>query len=328
MSPRRTERVSSPTETRNPRTVDLDVLATLPMLQRINDEDAQVSAAVRAVLPGLAEAVDAAVAAVGAGGRVHYFGAGTSGRVAAMDAAELPPTFGVDPTLFTAHQAGGEAALDRAVEDVEDHEAQGAAAAAQVRRGDVVVGLAASGRTPYVVGALRAAATRGVVTVLVSSHPGAALGEEVDWNLAMDTGPEAVAGSTRMKAGTAQKMLLGSFSTAVMVRLGHTYSNLMIAMTAKNSKLRGRMVGILTEASGQDEDTCTATLRQAGGDSRVALVALLTGVDVDRAASAVTASGGTVRGAMRVLDGGLRPDNPQGSGSDCDRPDGGKGSTT
>ncbi len=301
MTDRHTERVAAPTELRNPRTHDLDVLPTLEVLRLVNDEDASVPAAVRAVLPTLAAAVDATVAAIDSGQRVHYFGAGTSGRVAAMDAAELPPTYGIDPSLVTAHQAGGSDALAAALEDVEDDEAAGHTAAAEVGPGDVAVGLTASGRTPYVVGALRSAAAAGAVTVLISSNPDAALGDEVDLHIGMTTGPEAVAGSTRMKAGTAQKMALGAFSTAVMVRLGHTYSNLMIDMTAKNSKLRGRAIGILIEATGQDEATCAAVLAQADGDSRAALVALLTGTDVTRAADALARSAGSIHRALNDL---------------------------
>lgn len=301
MSNRPTEQVTSPTEQRNPRTHDLDLLPTEAMLQRINDEDRLVADAVRAVLPLLAEVVDATVAALTAGGRVHYFGAGTSGRVAAMDAAELPPTYGVDPALFTAHQAGGTDALDTALEDVEDDEAAGAAVADHARSGDIAVGLAASGRTPYVVGALRTAAARGATTVLVTSNPAAALAAEVDWALAMDTGAEAIAGSTRMKAGTAQKMLLTTFSTAVMVRLGRTYSNLMIDMTPKNAKLRGRTVRILTEATEKSEAACAAALAQAADDARIALVMLLADTEVHRATAALADAAGSIREAVRTL---------------------------
>ena len=295
------EKVESPTELRNPDTVDIDTVPTVDVLRRINAEDGRVAGAVDTVLPAIARAVDTAVEALQAGGRIHYFGAGTSGRIGVMDAAELPPTYGVDPDLVVAHQAGGAAARDQAMEDVEDSEEGGAAEATDVGRGDVAVGLTASGRTPYVVGALRAARAAGAVTVLVSSNPEAAFGSEVDVHVGVDTGPEAIAGSTRMKAGTAQKLVLNAFSTAVMVRLGRTYSNLMIGMLAKNAKLRGRTVTVLMEASGRDAEVCEETLEDAGGDARIALVALLSGVPVDRAEAAIASSAGSVREALRLL---------------------------
>lgn len=293
--------VVSPTERRNPRTLDIDLLPTLDVLRQINAEDALVAGAVAKVLPEVARAVDAAVDALRAGGRIHYFGAGTSGRIGAMDAAELPPTYGIDAGIVIAHLAGGVAALDRAIEDVEDDQASGAVEAAEVRRGDVAVGLAASGRTPYVVGALRAARQAGATTVLITANPGAAFASEVDVHVGADTGAEAIAGSTRMKAGTAQKVVLNAFSTAVMVRLGYTYSNLMAGMVATNAKLRGRTVTILVEASGRDAQTCEKVLEDAGGDARVALVALLSGASTDSAARAITASEGSVREALRSM---------------------------
>lgn len=301
MTADRAGQIESPTELRNPRTVDIDVLPTLDILRRINAEDGVVAGAVADVLPAIARAVDAAVDAVRAGGRIHYFGAGTSGRIGALDAAELPPTYGVDPELVVAHQAGGVAALDRAIEDAEDDEDGGRAEATGVRPEDIAVGLAASGRTPYVVGALRAVRVAGATTVLVTANPEAAFGWEVDVHVGVGTGPEAIAGSTRMKAGTAQKLVLNTFSTAVMVRLGHTYSNLMVGMAAKNAKLRGRTVTILVEASGRDAETCESVLEQAGGDARTALVALLSGATVAAATRAVTAADGSVRDALRVV---------------------------
>lgn len=297
-----TGQVESPTELRNPRTTDIDVLPTLEVLRHVNAEDADVPGAVAGVLPDVARAVDAAVDALRSGGRIHYFGAGTSGRLGAMDAAELPPTYGIDPQDVVAHQAGGAAALDQAIEAAEDDDRGGAEEAADLRVGDVAIGLTASGRTPYVVGALRAARAAGATTVLVSSNPDAPLGGDVDVHIGVATGAEAVAGSTRMKAGTAQKLVLNAFSTAVMVRLGRTYSNLMVGMRAKNAKLRGRIVTILVEASGRDAETCASVLEEAGGDARVALVTLLSGVPVHGAGRALTASDGSVRDALRVAE--------------------------
>jgi N-acetylmuramic acid 6-phosphate etherase len=295
--------VEAPTERRHPRSVDLDLLPTEDLLRLINDEDAQVAPAVAAVVPSIAAAVDLAVAALSAGGAVHYFGAGTSGRVAAMDAAELPPTFGLDHGRVVAHHAGGADALDTALEDVEDDHDSGAADAASLTADDLAVGLTASGRTPYVAGALAEARRIGAHTVLVSANPAAEVADVADVHICVETGPEVLAGSTRMKAGTAQKLVLNAFSTATMVRLGHTYSGLMTGVVAKNAKLHGRMVGILAQASGCDLDTCGRVLRDSGGDLKLALVRLLGDVDAERARAALDSAGGVVRTALRYLDG-------------------------
>jgi N-acetylmuramic acid 6-phosphate etherase len=291
-----------PTEARNPFTRDIDVLPTLEALRRINAEDARVPVAVAQVLPDLALAVDNAVARLRRGGRMHYFGAGTSGRIAVIDAAELPPTFGIDPSVVVAHHAGGMRALWQSVENVEDDPELGSRDAAAVGPADVAVGIAASGRTPYVVGALRTAASHGAFTVLVSSNPTAAFGAEVDVHIAVDTGPEVVTGSTRMKAGTAAKLVLNALSTTVMVGLGHTYSNLMVNVTAMNAKLRARLVRILAEATGAEADTCAAALAAADGDARVALVALVSDVTSAEALATLDEAGGVVRDALRMID--------------------------
>lgn len=294
--------VDSPTELRNPDTTDIDRLSTLDILREINAEDATVPYAVAAVLPDLAVLVDHAVEALRTGRRVHYVGAGTSGRLAVLDAAELVPTFNIPPDWFVAHHAGGPNALLRAVENAEDDAAAGAAELrAQVVAGDVVIGLAASGRTPFVLGALRAARELGARTSLVSANPGAPANAEVDVPIAVHTGPEAIAGSTRMKAGTAQKLVLTSFSTAVMVRFGRTYSNLMVSMRATNAKLRGRTLRILREATGAPADECADALTAAGGDLKVALVHLLSGVDTLAAAAALAEAQGHVRHALAAL---------------------------
>jgi N-acetylmuramic acid 6-phosphate etherase len=296
--------VDAPTERRNPDTTDLDLLATLDLLRRINAHDSVVPTAVAHTLPSLARAVDLAVEALAGGHRVHYFGAGTSGRVAAMDAAEITPTFGLPPGTVVAHQAGGSRALAGALEDVEDDAASGREEAEDVDEGDLVLGLTASGRTPYVAGALEAARARGAGTVLVSANPKAELASLADLHVCVETGPEVLAGSTRMKAGTAQKLVLNAFSTATMVRLGRTYSNLMTSLVAKNSKLHGRMVRILAEASGQDPQTCARVLGDCDGNLKLALVRLLGQVDGERALNALAANGGHVRAALRTLDGG------------------------
>ncbi|SDH23755.1 N-acetylmuramic acid 6-phosphate etherase [Lentzea fradiae] len=293
-------RVESPTEQRNPRTADIDRVPTLDVLRMINDEDRTVPAAVARALPDLAIAVDLGVAAISSGGRVHYVGAGTSGRLATLDAAELVPTFNAPDDWFVAHHAGGTEALVRAVEEVEDH-----SGAAQIRRyatgKDLVVGVTASGRTPFVIGALEEAHTLGARTVLVSNN--ASVPFTPDVLVTLDTGPEAIAGSTRMKAGSAQKLVLTSFSTAVMVKLGRTYSNLMVSMRATNAKLRGRTIRILHEATGLPANDCEQALAESSGDLKVALVHLLAGVPADRAAAALEDTQGHVRDALGRLAG-------------------------
>ncbi len=301
MPPAPVEIVRVPTERRNSGTHDIDLLPTIDILREINAEDTTVPKAVSAALPELARAVELGVATLRGGGRVHYFGAGTSGRIATMDAAELPPTFGIDPDRIVAHHAGGEATLDHALEGIEDDFALGHADASALGRGDLAVGITASGRTPYVAGALHRAREADARSVLVTANPAAPLAANADVHVEVDTGAEVIAGSTRMKAGTAQKLVLNAFSTAVMVRLGYTYSNLMVGVNATNAKLRGRVVTILTEASGLSEDVCAEALASAGGDTRVALVALLAGVDTDRAAAEVAASAGQVREALRRI---------------------------
>ncbi|NKZ01843.1 N-acetylmuramic acid 6-phosphate etherase [Nocardiopsis alborubida] len=293
--------VRAPTEARNSGTHDIDLLPALDVLRQINAEDVTVPGAVGAVLPELARAVELGVAALESGAAIHYFGAGTSGRIAAQDAAELPPTYGVPAAWVVAHHAGGEEALARAVEGIEDDWESGRADAAGIAPGSLAVGLAASGRTPYVGGALEAARERSAATVLISANPQAPLARDVDVHVGMATGAEVIAGSTRMKAGTAQKLALNAFSTAVMVRMGRTYSNLMVGVDATNGKLRGRVVTILTQATGLDERVCAEALNAAEGDTRVALVSLLADVDAAAAARALGTARGRVRPALAGL---------------------------
>jgi N-acetylmuramic acid 6-phosphate etherase len=304
---------AAPTEQRNSRTVDIDLLPTRAVLALLNQEDALVPAAVRPLLGTLAGMVDEAADRIRRGGRVHYFGAGSSGRIAVLDAAELIPTFGLTPGTVTAHLAGGEAAMTRAVEGAEDDDASGRADAAGVTAGDLVIGVTASGRTPYVAGALAAAAESGAFTALVTCNPDAPLRPLARAVLAAETGPEAIAGSTRLKATSALKLILNSFSTALMIRLGKTYSNLMVEVQAVNSKLRTRTLRILSDASGAHEAACAAALAQAGGDLRVAMVMLLGGAPGTAAQQALTAGDGGVRGALRRL-GAPAPAAPAHSG--------------
>lgn len=295
-------RVDGPTERRNPDSVDLDLLPTRQILGLINDADRVVAPAVAAALDPLAEAVELAVTALRGGRRIHYVGAGTSGRLGVLDAAELPPTYNAPADWFCAHIAGGPDAMRAAVEDAEDDADAGAAELAECSRaGDLVVGLAASGRTPYVLGALNAAAARGAHTVLIAGDPQAVGAAAVTIFIGVDTGPEVITGSTRMKAATAQKLLLNAFSTTIMVRLGRVYSNFMIDVVPTNAKLRGRMLNILVEATGSDEDSCRRTLDAADGDLRAALVALLAGREVGAARVALACHDGRVRDAVSTL---------------------------
>jgi N-acetylmuramic acid 6-phosphate etherase len=295
-----------PTELRNDRTVDIDVLPTLALLQRLNDEDAMVAAAVRRALPDLALVVDAADKALHAGGRVHYFGSGTSGRLASLDAAELGPTFDLPAGVVVAHIAGGPRALTQAVENAEDDEASGAGDAAEVGAADVAIGLSASGSAAYVAGALARARRSGAFTALFTANPQAPAAAHADVLVCAGTGPEAITGSTRLKAGTAEKMLLNSFSTALMVRDGRTYSNLMLRLTPVNAKLAARQVRLLSQASGAGETECAAALQAAEGEVRVALVSLLSGAGPAASRRALAEGAGLVRAAVkwiRKLDG-------------------------
>ncbi|MEU2201307.1 N-acetylmuramic acid 6-phosphate etherase [Isoptericola sp. NPDC019482] len=293
-------RLASPTEERNPRTTDIDLLPPADVVRLIMDEDAGVASVVRAERFRVTQAVELAVEAIRAGGRVHYVGAGTSGRLGVLDAVELLPTYGVGPEWFDAHLAGGPDAMTVSVEGAEDDAEAGRRDLDHVGPHDLVVGLAASGRTPYVGGALDLARERGARTALVSANPAAPLADLADVAILLDTGPEAVTGSTRMKAATAQKIVLNTFSTATMIRLGKTYSNLMVDVRASNAKLRARLVRLLSQATGLEPEVCAPVLADAGGDVQVALVMLLAGVEVEHARTAL-AGGGGVRGALARL---------------------------
>ncbi|MFE5774648.1 N-acetylmuramic acid 6-phosphate etherase [Brachybacterium sp. NPDC056505] len=273
--------LASPTEERNPRTHELDTLDAPELVDTILAEDARVAGAVQAVSAPIARLVDLCVEAVAAGSTVHYVGAGTSGRLGVLDAVELLPTYSATEQMVTAHLAGGIAAMTRAVEGAEDDADAGAALVAdQCGEGDVVIGLAASGRTPFVRGSLAAARERGLSTGLVAANPQAPLARLADVAVLVDVGPEAVTGSTRMKAATAQKLVLNALSTATMVRLGTTFQNLMIDVRPTNAKLVARTVRMLVQATGESPERAAEVLEEAGGRVRVALVALLAHADV------------------------------------------------
>jgi N-acetylmuramic acid 6-phosphate etherase len=292
----------SKTEQRNGHSRGLDQKSTLDILRILNREDAHVASAVRRELPKIARAVDAIVQAFRKGGRLFYLGAGTSGRLAVLDAAEIPPTFGTPPKMVQAIIAGGKRAMLHAVEGAEDSAANGARdlAKARLTRRDVVVGIAASGTTPYVLGGLRFARRSGSATIGLTSNPDSPLARQVQIAIVPKTGPEAIAGSTRLKAGTAQKMVLNMLSTASMVRLGRVYGNQMICVIATNEKLRRRSAWILEETAEVSASTAAHALRQTGHDLPLALVMLKTGSSAVEARQLLRKSGGNVRQALEA----------------------------
>lgn len=286
-----------PTEQRNPATVDIDVVNSARALEMIVHEDAVAISAVERAIPALARLVDRARERIALGGRLHYFGAGASGRLAVLDATELNPTYGYPRDRVVAHFPGGLDALVDSSIDLEDAGDAGERDADDVASGDVVVGVTASGMTPYVAGALRAAGARGALTALLTNDPASGLAPLAHILVVLDTGPEAITGSTRMKAGTATKVALNAFSSAVMIGLGRTYSNLMTEMVATNRKLQLRAVQVLQDGSGLSEKRCREALEDADGRVPVALITLLTGVSVEVAAANL-AEAGSVRGAV------------------------------
>ena len=287
-----------PTEQPNPRTTDLDRLDTLRLLERINDEDQCVAPAVRAALPQVARAVDLALERWQRGGRIVLFGAGTSGRLAALDAAELRPTFGVPPERYLARIAGGVSAFQTPSEGAEDDVAAGRLAAADLTSADVAFGIAASGRTPWVLSALEAAHEQGAATLGLACVPSPALAAYVDVAIAVDTGAEPIAGSTRMKAGTAQKLVLNAFSTSLMVRLGKVYGNLMVDVQASNAKLRKRAVRLVRRIAGVDERTAEAALAEAEGEVKTAIACLRLSLTAEEARARLAAADGRLRIAL------------------------------
>jgi N-acetylmuramic acid 6-phosphate etherase len=288
------------TEAPNPRTSDIDTLSSLEIVTLINDEDARVAGAVRAQLPEIAHAVDVIVGRLQRGGRLFYFGAGTSGRLGVLDASEMPPTFSVPRDLVQGWIAGGDSALRRSAEAAEDDAAAGAQAVrkANVTEADVVVGIAASGTTPWVLGAVTEARERGAATIGLTCNPDAPLAHAAEMAIVPVVGPEVIAGSSRMKAGTAQKMVLNMLSTATMIRLGKVYGNLMVDVRPTNDKLRRRAARILQQAAGVDAETARATLEETGYEVKPALVMLLSGVDAGEARRRLDGAGGLVRRAI------------------------------
>ena len=278
----------------------LDQLSTRAIALAIHREDATVAQAVRRELPAITRATDAIVHALASGGRLIYVGAGTSGRLAVLDAAECPPTFGVPARLVTAVIAGGRRALTSAAEEVEDSAIRGQRdlAAKRITRRDIVVGITASGATPYVLGALRFARTRAAATIGVTANRNSPITRLAAITIAAQTGAEVIAGSTRMKAGTAQKMILNLLSTTAMVRLGHVYDHWMVDVALTNRKLRLRGVRILQEAAGASAARAMRALGQANGNLRVALIMLKTKTATAEAKRRLRSAGGNLRRAL------------------------------
>lgn len=288
-------------ESRNPQTMDLDALSTLEMVTRFNEQDARVAQAVKATLPEVAQAVDAAADALRAGGRIIYMGAGTSGRLGVLDASECPPTFGVPHGLVVGLIAGGPGALLKAVEGAEDDPQLGEEdlKALNLTARDLVVGLAASGRTPYVIGGLQYAHAAGCKTVAISCNPASPIAREADIAISPVVGPEALTGSTRLKSGTAQKLVLNMISTGAMVKFGKVYQNLMVDMKATNVKLVDRACRMVMEATGVAREEAQTVLEQTGYEVKPAILMVLTGLDAPAAEARLAAHNGFLRAALQ-----------------------------
>lgn len=268
------------TEQRNPNSMNVDSLSALEIVQLMNEEDKQVPLAIEKCLPQIAQAVECIVAAFQQGGRLVYIGAGTSGRLGVLDASECPPTFGVSPEMVKGIIAGGERALRHPIEGAEDSKTQAVVdlQTIQLSSKDVLVGIAASGRTPYVIGALGYAKSLGSVTVSIASNPNSAMANIVD--IAIDTvvGPEVLTGSSRLKSGTAQKLVLNMLTTASMILMGKCYQNLMVDVQASNEKLKARAIRIVMQATDCDKALAEETLKQADQNAKLAIMMILSGL--------------------------------------------------
>ncbi|MEI9428399.1 N-acetylmuramic acid 6-phosphate etherase [Mesorhizobium sp. Cs1299R1N3] len=287
-------------EGRNPKTVDIDLMPTIDVLRRINDEDRLVPAAVEKVLPEIAAAVDRIVRAFQKGARLVYIGAGTSGRLGVLDASECPPTFGVPEGMVVGLIAGGSDALVRSTEGAEDDPKMGAKALQDITLvpDDVVVGIAVSGRTPYVIGGLTYAKQIGATTVALSCNPASAIAGIADVAISPVVGPEVLTGSTRLKSGTAQKLVLNMLTTASMIRIGKSYQNLMVDLNPSNRKLVARAIRIVMQTTGCTAQQARQALDRTGNDVKLAILVTITGLDVEAARAALAKAGGFLRKAI------------------------------
>jgi N-acetylmuramic acid 6-phosphate etherase len=291
------------TEQTNEKSQHLDRLSVQEIVGLMNEEDQTVALSVREALPQITKATEVVVDAMTRGGRLFYIGAGTSGRLGVLDASECPPTFGVEPDLVNGLIAGGEKAIRAAVENAEDdEEAGGRVIADMVRAGDVVVGITASGTAPYVIGAIREANRLGVPTIGISCNRDTMLSVEVKFPIEVPVGPEIITGSTRLKAGTAQKMVLNMISTTTMIQMGKVYGNLMVNVQATNQKLRERTVRIIQEATGANEEAARRYGIEAEGDARVAILMLMFSVSRQKASDALEQARGHFGKAVKLLE--------------------------
>lgn len=292
------------TEARNPDTMSIDNQSSLGIVELINQEDQKVAVAIQNILPEIAKVVDYIVAALQSGGRLFYLGAGTSGRIGILDASECPPTYGTDPELVQGLIAGGAQAILRAVEGAEDSDALAAEdlKSKQLSALDLVIGIAASGRTPYVIGGLRYARSMGCKTVSLTCSPDSEMSRVADHSLTVVTGPEVIMGSTRMKAGTAQKMVLNMLTTATMIKLGKVYSNLMVDVQATNLKLKERAKRIVTLATGVSHSQAEEALSATNGSVKLAIIMILAGASAEEASQLLQAGGGFVAKALTLRD--------------------------
>ncbi|MBZ9921694.1 MULTISPECIES: N-acetylmuramic acid 6-phosphate etherase [unclassified Mesorhizobium] len=287
-------------EGRNPRTMDIDLLPTIDVLRKINDEDRVVPAAVEKVLPDIAAAVDRIVLAFQKGARLIYMGAGTSGRLGVLDASECPPTFGVPEGMVVGLIAGGPDALVRSTEGAEDDPKMGARALQDIKLtpDDVVVGIAVSGRTPYVIGGLNYAKQVGATTVALSCNPASTIAGIADIAISPVVGPEVLTGSTRLKSGTAQKLVLNMLSTASMIRIGKSYQNLMVDLNPSNRKLAARATRIVMQTTGCTAAQARQALGRTGNDVKLAILLTITGLEVEEARAALAKARGFLRKAI------------------------------
>ena len=290
------------TEARNPQTMELDSMTPLEIVTAMNREDARGPESIRPQLPNIAQCVAWATEAIRSGGRLIYMGAGTSGRLGVLDAVECPPTFGVSPDVVIGLIAGGERAFVKAVEGAEDSRELGKAdlEAIGLTPKDLVVGIAASGRTPYVLGGLAYANSLGCKTAAISCNPGSAVGKEARLAIEVAPGPECLTGSTRLKAGTAQKLILNMISTATMVGCGKAYSNLMVDVMQTNEKLVVRAQNIVMEATGVSRDSAKEAIALAGGSCKLAVTMILADCTVEEAKERLERCGGSVRQAIAL----------------------------
>ena len=287
-------------EGRNPDTLDIDTLDTEGILTRLNNEDEKVANAVALQIPQIAKAVDAATISIKNGGRLIYIGAGTSGRLGILDAVECRPTFSVPDDMVVGVIAGGEKAVQHAVEGAEDDFNAGRTdlESLSLMQNDTVIGISASGRTPYVSGALEYARSLGCFTGAIACSPNAAIFENADTAICPVVGPEALTGSTRMKSGTAQKLVLNMISTSAMIKLGKTYQNLMVDVNATNEKLKARALRIVMQATDCSEDAALAALSACNNKAKVAILMVLTGQTAEQAAAQLSSSDGYLRKAV------------------------------